>query len=83
MDRYVRLNRGLWDEWSDINYRSEFYDVEGFIRNAGPLGEIVRAALGDVAGKSVLHLQCHFGRDTLRIEGCGAGDRGRLLAQGH
>ena len=67
MDRYVRLNRELWDEWTAINYRSEFYDVAGFIANPSPLDEIVRAGLGELAGKSVLHLQCHFGMDTLRI----------------
>jgi len=67
MDRYVRLNRELWDEWTVINYRSEFYDVAGFIANPSPLDEIVRAGLGELAGKSVLHLQCHFGMDTLRI----------------
>src|SRR5262245_42848802 len=68
MDRYVRLNRELWEEWTDINVRSAFYDVEGFLAAPEPLDdEVVRAGLGDLEGKSVLHLQCHFGLDTLRI----------------
>jgi len=33
MNRYVRLNRELWEEWTDINYQSAFYDVEGFLVN--------------------------------------------------
>jgi SAM-dependent methyltransferase len=67
MDRYVRLNRELWEEWTEINYRSPFYDVEQFIAEPPPLDDLVRAGLGDLTGQRVLHLQCHFGLDTLRI----------------
>jgi SAM-dependent methyltransferase len=67
MDPFVRLNRELWEEWADINYRSRFYDVDGFLANPPPLDDEVRAGLGELAGKRVLHLQCHFGMDTLRI----------------
>ena len=67
MDPYVRKNQELWDEWTEINVRSAFYDVEGFKRQAPPLDPIVREGLGDLAGRSVLHLQCHFGMDTLRV----------------
>lgn len=67
MDPYVRKNQELWDEWTEINVRSAFYDVEGFKRQPPPLDSLVRAGLGDLAGRSVLHLQCHFGLDTLRV----------------
>lgn len=67
MDPHVRRNRDLWDELADINVRSAFYDVEGFRRAATPLDDEVLAALGDVGGCDVLHLQCHFGMDTLRL----------------
>lgn len=67
MDPYVRRNRDLWDAWVDVNTRSAFYDVEGFKRAPTPLDGEVLAALGDVAGADVLHLQCHFGMDTLRL----------------
>jgi len=73
MDRYVRLNRELWDEWTDINYRSEFYDVAGFIAHVPPLDEIVWAGLGELAGKSVLHLQCHFTHFRAGSKGVGVG----------
>ena len=28
MDKYLRANRALWDEWTGINYRSDLYEVE-------------------------------------------------------
>lgn len=67
MDPYVRKNRDLWEEWTDINVRSAFYDVEGYKRQPPPLDPVVREGLGDLSGLSVLHLQCHFGLDTLRV----------------
>jgi tRNA/tmRNA/rRNA uracil-C5-methylase (TrmA/RlmC/RlmD family) len=67
MDPYVRKNRELWDVWTEINVRSAFYDVEGEKRAPRPLDPLVREGLGALAGRSVLHLQCHFGLDTLRL----------------
>lgn len=67
MDPYVRKNRELWDEWAEINVRSAFYDVEGYKRDRPPLDPLVREGLGPLAGASVLHLQCHFGLDTLSL----------------
>jgi SAM-dependent methyltransferase len=60
-------NRRLWNAWTGINLRSEFYDVEAFVAGQGrDLDPIARAGPGDVRGKSLLHLQCHFGMDTIR-----------------
>lgn len=67
MNHFVRKNRDLWDEWAEINYRSRFYNVEGYKQQRTPLDELARENLGDLKGKRVLHLQCHFGLDTLRI----------------
>ena len=67
MNRYVQLNRDLWNEWTEINFRSAFYDVAGFKAEPSPLDPEVLAGLGDIANADVLHLQCHFGMDTLRI----------------
>ncbi len=67
MDEYLEANRQLWDSWTRINLRSLFYDVEGFAAGRGrDLDPIARAGPGDVRGKSLLHLQCHFGMDTIR-----------------
>lgn len=69
MDKYRDANRRMWNEWTRHHVRSAFYDVEGFRKGQrtgrAALDAIENAALGDVAGKSLLHLQCHFGLDTL------------------
>jgi SAM-dependent methyltransferase len=65
VDPYVSANRALWDEWADVNVRSEFYRVEQFKQGASKLRPYEVEEVGPVAGKSLLHLQCHFGLDTL------------------
>ncbi len=69
MSRYRDANQRIWNEWTRHHIRSAFYDVAGFTRGErtrrASLDVIEQAALGDVAGKSMLHLQCHFGLDTL------------------
>jgi SAM-dependent methyltransferase len=67
VDRYRESNRALWNAWTRINVASKFYDVEAFAAGRGrDLDPIARAGPGDVRGKSLLHLQCHFGMDTIR-----------------
>lgn len=65
MDKYLKNNRELWNEFTPIHERSDFYDVEGFKKGRCTLKSIELEEVGDVAGKSLLHLQCHFGLDTL------------------
>jgi SAM-dependent methyltransferase len=65
MDDHVRANRELWDRWTLEHEKSDFYDVEGFRSGKDRLRSIELAELGDVKGKSLIHLQCHFGLDTL------------------
>jgi SAM-dependent methyltransferase len=64
-DPYLAANRVLWDEWADVNARSEFYRVEEFKRGRSRLRSYEIDEIGPVVGKSLLHLQCHFGLDTL------------------
>ncbi len=73
----IEGNRALWDELTPIHLASAFYDVEGFKAGRSSLRPIEVEELGDVADKSLLHLQCHFGLDTLswarlgaRVTGC-------------
>jgi hypothetical protein len=84
MDPRVAANRALWDEWTPIHARSEFYDVEGW-KSGGraDLYPLLVSEVGDVAGKDLLHLQCHFGLDTLswarrgaRVTGIDFSERG-------
>lgn len=65
MDEYLDSNRNLWDEWTIIHRDSDFYDVESFKAGTDRLKPFEIEEVGDVKGKSLLHLQCHFGLDTL------------------
>jgi SAM-dependent methyltransferase len=58
-------NRRYWDEIVPIHLTSEFYDVAGFKAGRTSLKSVELEELGDVHGRSLLHLQCHFGMDTL------------------
>jgi len=71
-EHYIQTNRDSWDRRTDEHVRSRFYDVEGFLAGACSLKEIELAELGDVRGKTLLHLQCHFGMDTLSLARRGA-----------
>jgi len=62
---YFEMNRAGWDRRTEAHFESKFYDVEGFVAGQTSLREIELAELRDVAGKRLLHLQCHFGMDTL------------------
>jgi len=72
MDNYMQKNQKLWDELTPIHVRSDFYDVKGFKAGKCTLKSIELEELGDVTGKSILHLQCHFGLDTLSWARLGA-----------
>jgi SAM-dependent methyltransferase len=65
MDEYSKANQKLWNEWTGEHEKSPFYDVEGFIEGKERLKSIELEEVGEVRGKSLLHLQCHFGLDSL------------------
>ena len=65
MDPFIQRNRALWDAWTDVHYGSAFYDVDGFLAGRCTLNPLELDEVGDVGGRSLLHLQCHFGLDTL------------------
>lgn len=69
---YFEMNRAGWDRRAEAHYRSQFYDVEGFLAGATSLREIELNELKNVSGRSLLHLQCHFGLDTLSWARLGA-----------
>ncbi len=71
-DEYRKANRALWNEWTRIHAKSEFYNVEGFKAGRSTLNSFELEEMGDVAGKSLLHLQCHFGMDTMSWARVGA-----------
>ena len=72
MDPYIEANRNAWNLRLETHKTSEFYDVEGWKQGKNSLGEIELREVGDVTGKKLLHLQCHFGQDTLSWARLGA-----------
>ncbi|MBM6596618.1 class I SAM-dependent methyltransferase [Microvirga pudoricolor] len=67
-------NLSNWNNRAALHVRdaSGFYDVDGFLKGQDALYPIEAGEIGDVAGKSLLHLQCHFGMDTLSLVRRGA-----------
>src|SRR4051794_32930961 len=61
--------------------RREFYDLEGFKRGGIRLRDYEREEIGDVGGLDLLHLQCHFGIDTLSWARLGANVTGADFSQ--
>lgn len=69
---YLEINKHTWNNKTDIHIASSFYDNEGFLNGKSTLKQIELELLGDVSGKKILHLQCHFGQDTMTFSRMGA-----------
>lgn len=69
---HKQANLNLWNEWAVIHEKSASYDVESFRAGKLSLTPLELEEVGDVKGKSLLHLQCHFGKDTLSWARLGA-----------
>ena len=66
------INRETWNKKVAIHAKSDFYNVDEFKNGKSSLNKYELTALGDVSNKSLLHLQCHFGQDTLSWARMGA-----------
>ncbi len=62
---YLNTNKSLWNTLAPLHADSTFYDVDGFRKGKSSLKHIEIEEMGDVSGKTLLHLQCHFGLDSL------------------
>ncbi|HNA56491.1 MAG TPA: class I SAM-dependent methyltransferase [Chitinophagales bacterium] len=69
---YISINRKAWNDKVDAHVQSEFYNVAGFLNGETSLKHIELELLGDISGKRILHLQCHFGQDTISLARMGA-----------
>ena len=67
-----QLNKELWNNFAKVHVGSSFYDVPSFLKGRSSLTEIEVDLLGELQGKSVLHLQCHFGLESLSMARLGA-----------
>ncbi|MBX2939218.1 MAG: methyltransferase domain-containing protein, partial [Ferruginibacter sp.] len=69
---YIHINRKAWNNKTLAHLQSSFYDMDGFRAGQSSLKSIELELLGDIQGKTLLHLQCHFGQDTLSLCRMGA-----------
>ena len=69
---YVEKNRQSWNKRTDYHIKSDFYDLNNFLKGKSSLHNIELKLLGNISNKSILHLQCHFGQDTISLGRLGA-----------
>lgn len=69
---YKQINKESWNQRVAPHVASDFYQMENFLQGATSLKEIELPLLADVSGERILHLQCHFGQDSLSLARMGA-----------
>jgi len=69
---YIKKNKTAWNAKTDYHIASDFYDLDNFLKGSSSLNDIELSLLGDIKNKSILHLQCHFGQDTISLARLGA-----------
>lgn len=72
MDHRLEQNRRLWDLKTQHHVQSKFYDLDAFKAGRCSLNPIELKLLGKITGKRILHLQCHFGQDSISLTRHGA-----------
>ncbi len=70
--KYIDENKRRWNELADVHFKSEYYNVDEFRRGGISLSQLEVQEVSNVKGKKLLHLQCHFGKDTLSWARLGA-----------
>jgi 2-polyprenyl-3-methyl-5-hydroxy-6-metoxy-1,4-benzoquinol methylase len=71
-NNYIEINKQSWNNRIDAHLKSKFYDLDHFMKGKTSLNSIELELLGDITGKTILHLQCHFGQDTISLNRLGA-----------
>jgi SAM-dependent methyltransferase len=70
------VNRANWNVWAAVHGQDGYYDRAGLVAGADSLTDVewrgVRAAVGDVRDRDVLHVQCHIGFDSVTLARHGA-----------
>jgi SAM-dependent methyltransferase len=69
---FFEENKQSWNKRTAVHKDSAFYDLDSFKKGKSSLNKIELEELGDVTGKTLLHLQCHFGMDTMSWARAGA-----------
>lgn len=71
-ENYLKINKASWNKRTEYHVNSDFYEMEAFKEGKSSLNSIELELLGAISGKRILHLQCHFGQDTLSLARMGA-----------
>ncbi len=69
---YLNINRKSWDARTLVHVHSKFYGMNEVLDGKSTLNDIELQLLGNLKGKSILHLQCHFGLDSISLARLGA-----------
>ena len=72
MVNYVGINKKWWNSITPLHAKSSLYNLAKFKKGQSSLQEIEIKELGDIKGKRLLHLMCHFGMDSLSLARKGA-----------
>lgn len=65
MKDYTKANKLWWDKATHVHEQSRLYNVSTFKKTKNSLESIEQKELPNIKGKSMLHLMCHFGMDSL------------------
>ena len=71
-ENYLEINRTSWNKRTEHHLASDFYEMNAFKAGKSSLNDIELGLLGDIKGKRILHLQCHFGQDSMSLARMGA-----------
>jgi SAM-dependent methyltransferase len=71
-ENYIEINKQTWNNKVPIHLDSDFYNMKSFLNGKNTLPQIDVELLGNIKGKNILHLQCHFGQDSLSLTRMGA-----------
>lgn len=69
---YLAKNKASWNKRTAVHVDSDFYNNQAFMDGKSSLNAIELALLGNVSGLKILHLQCHFGQDSISLSRLGA-----------
>ncbi len=75
LDEYRQANLDNWNERTGIHAASRLYNLEKYVSDPDRISDVVQfdvPDLGDLTGKTLLHLQCHIGTDTISLARLGA-----------
>lgn len=71
-EEFFSINKQTWNDRADVHFSSHFHDSSVFQHEETSLNTVELQLLGDISGKDVLHLQCHFGQDSISLSKLGA-----------